>query len=94
VIFAYYIYYRVEPARATVAEARVRELQTALDCRTGVAGRLLKKRDDPHLWMEVYEEVEDPARFEETLAQLVEEKGLGDLLAPGAERRVECFVMG
>lgn len=93
-MLVYYIYYRVDPARAAVAEARVRELQTALDCRTGVAGRLLKKRGEPHLWMEVYEEVEDPARFEETLAQLVEEKGLRALLAPGAERRVECFVMG
>ncbi|MGN2391209.1 DUF4936 family protein [Pelomicrobium sp. G1] len=93
-MLAYYIYYRVDPAQAAVAEARVRELQTALDCRTGVAGRLLKKRDEPHLWMEVYEEVEDPARFEETLAQLVGEKGLRSLLAPGAERRVECFVMG
>lgn len=93
-MLAYYIYYRVDPARAAMAEARVRELQMALDCRTGVAGRLLKKRGEPHLWMEVYEEVEDPARFEETLARLVEEKGLRDLLAPGSERRVECFVMG
>jgi hypothetical protein len=93
-MLAYYIYYRVDPAQTAVAEARVRELQTALDCRTGVAGRLLKKRDEPHLWMEVYEEVENAARFEETLAQLVEEKGLRSLLAPDAERRVECFVMG
>lgn len=93
-MLAYYIYYRVDPARATVAEARVRELQTALDCRTGVAGRLLKKRGEPHLWMEVYEEVEDPVRFEAALAQLEEEKGLRTLLAPGTERRVECFIMG
>nr|WP_281069974.1 DUF4936 family protein [Pelomicrobium methylotrophicum] len=87
------MYYRIDPAQADTAAARIRELQTALDCRTGVAGRLLKKRDEPDLWMEIYEEVQDPARFEQALAELVEEKGINALLAPGSCRRAECFVM-
>ncbi|MFI4922858.1 MAG: DUF4936 family protein, partial [Burkholderiales bacterium] len=55
----FYIYYRVEPAGAAALDARIHEMQTALHNQTGIAGRLLKKRDEPLLWMEVYENVAD-----------------------------------
>jgi hypothetical protein len=69
-------------------------MQAQLDARTGVAGRMLAKRDEPLLWMEIYEEVEDGPRFEEALAAAVTEHRLDAGLQPGSARRTECFVMG
>lgn len=69
-------------------------MHCALDARTGVAGRLLAKRDEPLLWMEIYEEVEDGPRFEAALDAAVAEHRVEELLQPGSRRRTECFVMG
>ncbi len=69
-------------------------MQAALDARTGVAGRVLAKRDEPLLWMEIYEEVEDGPHFESALAAAVAEHRLDELLQQGSQRRTECFVMG
>lgn len=87
----YYIYYRVEPARAEELEARVRALQTALCAETGVHGRLLRKRGEPLLWMEVYEGVANAEAFERALDRLAREHGVADALQPGSQRRTECF---
>lgn len=88
---SYYIYYRVDPARAAELEPRVRAMQASLDCKIGVAGRLLKKRDEPQVWMEIYEEVEDATAFERALAEAVERERLADFLQPGSGRSSECF---
>jgi len=87
-----YVYYQVARAGASKSEARIHEMQSALCDRTGVAGRLLKKKDQPLLWMEVYENVtgED---FEDALTRIVEEYGARQILEPGAQRHIECFVM-
>jgi hypothetical protein len=69
-------------------------MQSALDARTGVAGRLLTKRDEPLLWMEIYEEVEDGPRFEAALETAVAEHAVEAMLQTGSRRRTECFVMG
>src|SRR4029453_2073579 len=53
--FLYYIYYSFEPGKAPACEARTRELLNSMKIATGVAGRLLKKRGEPNLWMEIYE---------------------------------------
>ena len=58
---------------------------------TGVAGRLMKKRDEPNLWMEVYENVTDEARFEWELAEAVDHLKIQELLLPGTPRHLECF---
>ncbi|HEX9180906.1 MAG TPA: DUF4936 family protein [Burkholderiales bacterium] len=89
---AYYIYYRVEAARAEELEARVRALQAALCDETGVRGRLMRKRGEPLLWMEVYEGVPDAEGFERTLDRLAREHGVADALQPGSQRRTECFL--
>jgi hypothetical protein len=86
----YYIYYRVSEKNADEAEALVRSMQSRLACRSGIAGRLLKKRDEPGLWMEVYEEVNEPERFERLLDQAVDEFDLAMFLE-GA-RHTECFI--
>ena len=89
--YSYYVYYRVGSDEAAACEARVLELFTAVQQATGVVGRLLKKRSEPLLWMEVYENVRDDAKFELELKQAVTQLKLGDCLHEGSERRVECF---
>lgn len=89
--YSYYIYYRVTPERAPGCEARVLELFTAVQQATNVIGRLLKKRSEPLLWMEVYENVRDDAKFELELAQAVTQLKLEECFQEGSGRRVECF---
>lgn len=87
---SYYIYYRVvQPERA---EPVVHGIQSALFARCGVRGRLLKKRSEPDLWMEVYERIDDPPVFESELARAVEATGFAGLLISGSARRIECFI--
>jgi hypothetical protein len=86
----YYIYYRVSPNNADEAEMLVRSMQARLACRSGIAGRLLKKRGEPGLWMEVYEDVAEPERFERLLDQAVDEFELAMFL--DGPRHFECFL--
>lgn len=89
--YSYYVYYRVTPDDAGTCEARVLELFTNLQQTTGVAGRLLKKRSEPLLWMEVYENVRDDAKFELELQQAVAQLKLDECLKDATDRRIECF---
>lgn len=87
--FSYYIYYRV--ARPLEAQALVRHLQAALRTETGIAGRLLRKRDDGSTWMEIYEGVVDAGPFEQCLAATVQATDFAAVLETGATRHMECF---
>ena len=89
--YSYYIYYRVAPQHAQTCEARVLELFSALKQSTTIGGRLLKKRSEPLLWMEVYDGVRDDAKFELELEQATTQLGLGQYLQEGSTRRAECF---
>ena len=89
--YSYYIYYRVPAERAQACELRVLELFKAMKQSTGCAGRLLKKRSEPVLWMEVYENIRDDAKFELELEQAVAQLKLAECLQEGSTRRVECF---
>jgi hypothetical protein len=86
----YYIYYRVSERNAAEAEPLVHSMQARLACRSGIYGRLLKKCGEPGLWMEVYEDVSEPERFERLLNQAVDEFDLAMFLE-GA-RHTECFI--
>jgi len=88
---SYYVYYRVAPERAALARERVAALLAFVARATGVSGRLLSKRDEPHLWMEVYEPVPQAESFDPALARGVRELGLEEVLAPGAQRKQERF---
>ena len=88
--YSYYIYYRVTSDKAETCEVRVLELMSALKERTGIAGRLLKKRSEPLLWMEVYENVRDDAKFELELQQAAADLKVGECLQETG-RRTECF---
>jgi hypothetical protein len=89
--YSYFIYYRVASDRATACEARVLELFSALKPVTGVSCRLLKKRSEPLLWMEVYENVRDDAKFELELEHAVAQLHVQECLQEGSTRRLECF---
>ena len=67
--YSYFIYYRVAPEHAQNCEVRVLQLFGVVKQTTTVAGRLLKKRTEPLLWMEIYENVRDDAKFELELEQ-------------------------
>ncbi len=58
---------------------------------TGISGRILRRRDDPTTWMEIYEHVPDAASFEEKLRKLADAHALAGWLAPGSTRRQEIF---
>ena len=89
--YSYYIYYRVNAANAQGCEARVLQLISTVKESTGIAGRLLKKRSDPLLWMEVYDNVRDDAKFELELEQTTSQLKIADCLQEGSTRRAECF---
>jgi len=88
----YYCYYRIEPAQAHAAREAVTLMFRALENRLGTLGRLFQGEREPALWMEVYESVRDPERFEATLTELCASHRFHALLAPGSERRIERFV--
>lgn len=87
---SYYVWYQVTDADDRELEQAVRGLQARLACRTGVAGRLLKRRDRPDTWMEVYEAVAEPIAFERELQALVDQFDIEVRLAD--RRHVECFI--
>lgn len=89
--YSYYIYYRVDPAQVEAAEPRIRQLLDAVTKTTGTAGRLMKKRGEPNLWMEVYENVADEAVFEWELADAATRLKVQEFLLPGMPRHAECF---
>jgi hypothetical protein len=88
---SYYIYYRVEAAKGNACASRVRELFAAVRKTTGVSGRLLKKRGEPLLWMEIYDNVGDEARFEWELAEAVARLQFQECLQAASARHTECF---
>ena len=86
---SYYVYYRV--TEASQATALALELLAAIKQKTGIAGRLLRKRDDPATWMEIYEGVQDALAFERCLAECVDATHFTNALQSGSARHVECF---
>lgn len=88
----YYVYYRVAVAHAPAAYRAISAVLTRLEQRCGVAGHLLRRQDDPLLWMEVYDGVRDAAAFETALEELLVDCDFVAFLAPDSTRKVERFV--
>lgn len=89
--WSYYIYYRIDAAKTGPAAVAVEYLLDAVHRKTGTQGRVLKKRKEPLLWMEIYEGVSDEAGFEWELAEAVAGSGINGLLQTGSARHTECF---
>lgn len=88
-MFTTYVYYRLDPRTVDEAETPIRALMARLACRCAVSARLLKKRNEPLLWMEAYEGVIDPDVFSRELARGVDEYDVGVFI--DGERHLECF---
>ncbi|KMN79901.1 hypothetical protein VK98_15900 [Chromobacterium sp. LK11] len=73
-----YCYFKTDAGDAALL-ARLRTLQSALLTRTGVAGRLLRRRDDASTWMEVYEGISDADVFRRVWLEASAECGLAAL---------------
>jgi hypothetical protein len=87
-----YVYYRVAAADDEPAAGAVRRVLAEVAEATGVQGRCMRRQDDPETWMEVYEEVGDPAAFCGLLAAVSSASGLETLLSGDGRRHVERFV--
>lgn len=88
-----FVYYRVAGAPDDAVRARVDAVQAEVLAATGVRGRLLRRRDDPTTWMEVYEPVADAVAFEQMLDAALARHGFSALLASGDVRHIERFVV-
>ena len=91
-MFHYYIYYRVNPEHLLEADAAVKQIQYEIEAQFSVAGRLLKKRDEPFLWMEIYENVAASAAFEAALKVAEIKAGIMQYVNKDDQRHLECFV--
>ena len=91
-MFHYYIYYRVDPERTLEADAAVKQIQYEMEAHFSVAGRLLKKRGEPLLWMEIYEKVPSSAEFETVLKRAEDKAGIMRFVRGDGQRHLECFV--
>jgi hypothetical protein len=80
----YYIYYKLDPARAAALRTEIERFFDLVERECGVRGRWMRRRDDPETYMEVYEGVADERRFEALLEREAPELGL--------QRMVERFV--
>jgi len=74
-----------------VAERRIAQLLDSVKASTGVGGRVLKKRGEPNLWMEVYENVAETAKFECGLADAVNQSRTTEFLQSSTGRHMESF---
>lgn len=87
----YYIYYRVNPHYEAEAGAAVEQMQYEIEAETGIRGRVLRKRGEPHLWMEIYENVAAGDALEKQLAMAAEKTRFSHFLQEGSTRKLECF---
>ena len=88
-MFNVYVYYRLDPRHADEAETLIRALMAQMTCRAGVTSQLLKKCDEPLLWMESYSGITDAENFLRELSSVADEYDVGIFL--NGERHVECF---
>ncbi|MBE0627837.1 MAG: DUF4936 family protein [Burkholderiales bacterium] len=87
----YYIYYRVAKSDTARVRSVVEAVQSALAQETGIQGRLLRRDDDSSTWMEIYESVADPLRFEAALERALALCGFDGCLAGDSRRHTERF---
>lgn len=88
-MFNVYVYYRLDPRHAEEAETPIRAMMARVCCQCAVTAQLLKKRDEPLLWMESYIGVADAESFLRELSSVAGEYDVGIFL--DGERHVECF---
>lgn len=88
-MFNVYVYYRVDALHQATAELTIRALMARMVNCAGVTAQLLKKRDEPLLWMESYAGIADAEHFLSDLSAEVKASDVGIFI--NGERHVECF---
>lgn len=81
---SYYVYYRIDPARADALRGDIERIFGIVERATGIRGRWMRRRDEPATYMEVYENVLDAQAFEALLER--------ESAALGLERHIERFI--
>lgn len=87
----FYVYYRIRPEAAAGAHASVSRLTREVEQRTGILGHLVRRMDDPTLWMETYLNVADAQAFETVLNEAARSAGVDSHLTADGARKVERF---
>lgn len=84
-----YVYYRIDPAQAPLAAARIDALLAALAAHCVTPPRRLQRCDDESTWMEVYEGIADRAAFAAALHAAAAAQDCAAFIQ--GERHLECF---
>lgn len=84
-----YVYYRIDPAQASLAAPRIDALLGALARYCSQPPRRLQRCDDPSTWMEIYEGIADFSVFSAALNLAVLDLDCAGYML--GERHLECF---
>jgi len=87
----YYIYYRVDQARASTLRPIVEAMIASIQQDTGVGGRLLHS-EDGSTWMEIYEDVRDRMAFERAMDHALAAADFRSVAGAQCARHTERFV--
>jgi hypothetical protein len=84
-----YVYYRIDPAQAMLAAARIDALLDTMAAHCATPPRRLQRCDDASTWMEVYEGIVDRTVFVAALDAAVATQGCAAFIQ--GDRHLECF---
>lgn len=84
-----YLYYRIDPAQADLAAIRIDLLLNTMGRYCSQPPRRLNRCDDPHMWMEIYEDIADFAVFTTALNEAVRMFNCTGFIL--GDRHLECF---
>jgi hypothetical protein len=84
-----YVYYRIDPAQAPLAAARIDALLDMMAVHCSAPPRRLQRCDDASTWMEIYEGIADRAVFSAALHAAVAAQGCAAFIQ--GDRHLECF---
>lgn len=87
-MFNVYVYYRIDSGHEHEAEISIRAVMARMT-HAGVGAELLKKCDEPLLWMESYAGIVDKEAFLRELSRLADEYDVNVFI--DGERHLECF---
>jgi hypothetical protein len=84
-----YVYYRIDPAQAALAAARIDALLKMMGGHCSQPPRRLGRCDDAATWMEIYEDIADFTAFAAALDAAV--RAVDCAAFTRGERHLECF---
>lgn len=87
----FYVYYKVPEEHSQPVHALVERILRDVRAETGISGTLLRRRDDPQTWMEVYPDIADADGFEKKLAEILARHAFEKAVPAGIRRWTEVF---